>query len=194
MSTIARLLKRSTENNSMHRLVSLTAVVILALTVSAAAQTSPGKSGAAAEADHHPRLDPAASAQKNPPSQATKPDVTAGASGTPGSRRSCCRLCRGCAASDPGAPHATATVIQQPGEKTNDEERESLLKASVPLLQSLLWVLLIGVILIAFRGEIAGVVRGRHFRLKILDFEIEIFPAEQATGTEDLPVEEVPFE
>lgn len=170
----------------MRRLVSTVALVILAVAIPAATQTNSSKPASSATGDRNAKHDSGKHVEKNPPNPASVP------AGTISSRRSCCRLCRTCAPNDPGAPNATALVIQSPAEKPEDE-RDSLLKASIPFLQSLLWVLLIGVVLIAWRSELVGLVQGRHFRLKILDFEIEIFAAEQATGTEDLPVEEVPF-
>ena len=94
-----------------------------------------------------------------------------------------------CADDGSGKPQATAVVMQEPAE----DARDSWWKAAIPLFQSLVWALLIGTVLIAWRTEIVGALRGKHFRVKAMDFEIEVFGAEQSTATDDLPVETVPF-
>jgi hypothetical protein len=94
-----------------------------------------------------------------------------------------------CADDGSGKPQATAVVMQEPAE----DARDSWWKTAVPLFQSLVWALLIGTVLIFWRKEIMGALRGKHFRVKAMDFEIEVFGAEQSTATDDLPVETVPF-
>jgi hypothetical protein len=85
--------------------------------------------------------------------------------------------------------NATAFVVQQPTGQS-DRDSKTQLKDMVPLLQSLVWALLVGAIVIVLRSEIGGVLQGRHVKLSIAGVEIEIFAPEQVTNPLELEVVE----
>jgi hypothetical protein len=83
-------------------------------------------------------------------------------------RSTTCQRCCGCcqrAALNSGG-NATAFVVQQPTGQS-DRDSKTQLKDMVPLLQSLVWALLVGAIVIVLRSEIGGVLQGRHVKLSI---------------------------
>jgi len=109
------------------------------------------------------------------------------ASGSPVTcRRSCSCRCDGVGA---GGGNASAFVVQQP---TKEPEADSKTRAKdlVPLFQSVVWALVVVGVLIGWRREIGGALRGGHIRVKAGGVEVEVFPPEPVTDTEDLGIEE----
>jgi hypothetical protein len=76
-------------------------------------------------------------------------------------------------------------VVQQPQKSETDQS--SRLKDLVPLLQSLIWAVLIGTILIMWRREITKILQEGRVRVRAGDLEIEVLPPEEVTSIEDLP-------
>jgi hypothetical protein len=98
--------------------------------------------------------------------------------------RHACSHRRACTCVSPqGTPTATAVITQASG---SDNDHESLIKDLVPLLESLLWALLVGVVLVSWRKEITQLLKG-HIRVKVGDYEVELFPPEEVTEAMQLP-------
>lgn len=91
------------------------------------------------------------------------------------------------APSNPGKG-ATAFVIQQPASPV-DENSPTRLKDVVPLLQSMVWALLIAAIAVGFRTELAALLRGRHFKFEAAGVSVEVLPPEQVTDPMELEIQ-----
>jgi hypothetical protein len=66
---------------------------------------------------------------------------------------------------------ATAFVVQAPND--HQEAPDSLLKDATPLLQSLIWPVFIGLVLLAWRKEVTGLLN-RPFVIKHGEFELQV--------------------
>jgi hypothetical protein len=102
--------------------------------------------------------------------------------------RSCCR----CLGDVVNSANPTAFVVQQPSREPDKDSKG--VKDWIPLLQSIVWVILIGAVLIGWRKEISGILQERHFRLKAAGFEVEVLVPEQVTNPLQLDVVETTTE
>lgn len=102
-------------------------------------------------------------------------------------RRLCCWSPCEAAPANNGGPQAI--VVQQP--EHQQESSKSWFKDIAPVLQTLLWVLLIAIVLISWRTELTRLLNEGRLKVKVPGVEVEVLPPEQLTSPNELsdPVE-----
>ena len=82
---------------------------------------------------------------------------------------------------------ATAFVVQQPAPGP-EPDSPTRLKDVVPLLQSMVWALLLAAAVFGLRKELAALLRDRHLKLEAAGVSVEVLPPEQVTDPIELEV------
>ena len=82
---------------------------------------------------------------------------------------------------------ATAFVMQ-PAASSPQQDSPTRLKDLVPLLQSMVWALLIAAAVFGLRKELFALLRDRHVKLEAAGVSLEILPEEQVTDPMELDI------
>jgi hypothetical protein len=82
---------------------------------------------------------------------------------------------------------ATAFVVQQPAPGP-EPDSPTRLKDIVPLLQSMVWALLLASIAFGLRKELAALLRDRHLKFEAAGVSVEVLAPEQVTDPAELEV------